>query len=180
MRQVRRATWWCVLLFTGLAAGSAFLAERCTGGKDRLPIPPPPAPARARAPPDRFGFAPRTVRGWKGAVYTEPRQRRRCNPDAWCRRHAHGDERARPPCCAGYTVLMPDCRAHGASGGALITYGVHEGGRYSPVGRCSAGGAASRAVVRNRSVHGRSHSDGVAVPSAPLSGADSRLPVCHV
>jgi alpha-beta hydrolase superfamily lysophospholipase len=29
---------------------------------------------------------------------------------------------------AGYTVLLPDSRAHGASGGAIVTYGVREAG----------------------------------------------------
>src|SRR5215471_105478 len=29
---------------------------------------------------------------------------------------------------AGYTVLLPDSRAHGASGGTIVTYGVREAG----------------------------------------------------
>jgi len=65
------------------------------------------------------------LRGWKIQPY-------HANGDAVILLHGQGDNRAGMLGPAemllrhGYTVLLPDARAHGASGGAIATYGVLE------------------------------------------------------
>jgi hypothetical protein len=68
-----------------------------------------------------------TLRGWSIRPFDG-------NGDAVILLHGHADNRAGMLGNAelllrhGYTVLLPDARAHGASGGELATYGVKEAG----------------------------------------------------
>lgn len=56
---------------------------------------------------------------------------------------------------AGYSVLMPDARAHGESGGDVATYGLLEAVGHPRLGRLDSEQSAPRMRLRAGRVHGR-------------------------
>jgi dipeptidyl aminopeptidase/acylaminoacyl peptidase len=132
---MRRATRLAVAVLIGLALGLPCLSVFVTEGALHIWQHSAPAPALAEALSCQTGASWETVRvaasdgvaldGW----LFMPRQP---NGAAVIALHGVADTRigmmshAGFLVRAGYTVLTPDCRGHGSSGGDIITYGIRE------------------------------------------------------
>ena len=132
---MRRATRLAVAVLIALAVGLPCLSVFVTEGALHIWQHPTPAPAIAEALSRQTGASWQAVqvasgdgvvlRGW---LFTP----RLPNGAAVIALHGVADTRlgmmahAAFLVRAGYTVLAPDCRGHGASGGDLITYGIRE------------------------------------------------------
>jgi uncharacterized protein len=134
---MRRAFRLAVAALTGLTLGSVCLSVLITEGAlhiwQRPAAETPPAEALSRQTGASWGSVQAlagdgvVLDGW---LFT-PRQ---TNGAAVIALHGVGDTRlgmmahAEFLVRAGYTVLAPDCRGHGASGGDVISYGIREAG----------------------------------------------------
>jgi dipeptidyl aminopeptidase/acylaminoacyl peptidase len=135
MYDMRRATRLAVAVLIGLGLGLPCLSVFVTEGALHIWQHPAPPPAIATALSRQTGASWETVRvaasdgvvldGW---LFT-PRQP---NGAAVIALHGVADTRigmmshAAFLVRAGYTVLTPDCRGHGSSGGDIVTYGIRE------------------------------------------------------